>query len=198
MKSNWEEYKLEDITELISRGITPKYTETSECFVLNQKCIRNGTISYKEARKTDNITKSVSKEKFVKKTDTLVCSTGVGTLGRVGRFKNEYNECTTVDSHITIVRGNEKIIPKFLSYNLFLRQSEIESLAEGTTGQTELNRKKLGQLTIQLPSISIQRKIASILSSIDDKIELNNSLNNNLVPAKIIKANFQNQRLEVA
>ena len=176
----WEKCKLESISSLISRGITPKYTNNCGCIVLNQKCIRGGTISYKNARNTDNIAKPINPIKYVKRTDTLICSTGIGTLGRVGRFKNEYNNFTTVDSHITIVRSNKCVNPMFLNYNLFGRQAEIEALAEGTTGQTELPKKKLEQLIIQLPPLETQHKIAKILSAIDDKIELNNSVNNNL------------------
>lgn len=176
----WKEYKLESISSLISRGITPKYTNSCDCIVLNQKCIRGGTISYKNARKTDNIAKPFNPIKYVKRTDTLICSTGIGTLGRVGRFKNEYNNFTTVDSHITIVRSNKNVDPMFLNYNLFGRQAEIEALAEGTTGQTELPKKKLEQVIIQLPPLETQQKIAKVLSAIDNKIELNNSINNNL------------------
>lgn len=180
MTSGWTKVKLEDVTKLISRGITPKYTEKSKYFVLNQKCIRNGTISYGEAKLIDVSAKNINQAKFIKETDTLICSTGVGTLGRVGKFKKNYRSNTTVDSHVTIVRGNENINSIFLSYNLFGRQHEIESLAEGTTGQIELPRKKLGKLIIYLPPLSTQQKIAKVLSAIDDKIELNNKINENL------------------
>lgn len=177
---NWIKVELEIVTELISRGITPRYTEESEYFVLNQKCIRNGTISYNEAKRIDVTTKAVDQKKFIKETDTLVCSTGIGTLGRVGKFKKNYKPNTTIDSHVTVIRGNKNINSAFLSYNLFWRQNEIESLAEGTTGQTELPIKKLGKLIINLPPLSTQKKIAAVLSALDDKIELNNKINQNL------------------
>lgn len=180
MNSDWVKVELGSVTELISRGVAPKYTEDSEYFVLNQKCIRNGSVSYNEAKRTDISAKAMKRAKFIKETDTLICSTGVGTLGRVGKFKNNYRSNTTVDSHVTIVRGNKNINPVFLSYNLFLRQGEIESLAEGTTGQIELPKKKLGKLIINLPPLSIQKKIAAVLSALDDKIELNNKINQNL------------------
>ena len=37
----WKDVKLKDITILISRGITPKYTDSEGVIVINQKCIRN-------------------------------------------------------------------------------------------------------------------------------------------------------------
>lgn len=41
----------------------------------------------------------------------------------------------------------------------------------------------LKEFTISLPSLDIQKKIAEVLGTLDDKIELNNKVNNNLEPA---------------
>ena len=168
---NWKKCKLKDLSSLITRGITPKYS-TEGIFVLNQKCIRNGKISYLEARLHDNATKKLNSEKYLQQEDTLVCSTGVGTLGRVGRFIENMPGTSTVDSHVTIVRPCQNIFPLFLSYALIHRQHDIESLAEGTTGQTELSRAKLGELVLDIPPVEEQKRIAQILGSLDDKIEL--------------------------
>lgn len=43
-----------------------------------------------------------------------------------------------------------------------------------------INTKLLGEVPINAPDIHIQKKISGILSSIDDKIELNNRINENL------------------
>ncbi|MHB8276808.1 MAG: restriction endonuclease subunit S [Candidatus Humimicrobiaceae bacterium] len=110
----------------------------------------------------------------------LVNSTGVGTLGRVAQIK-EVVDKTTVDSHITIVRANKSVNPRFLGYNLFLQQPNIEALAEGSTGQTELSRTRLSEaIKVLLPPDLEQKSIADTLSCLDDKIELNNSINNSL------------------
>ena len=169
-----------NFVDLITRGITPKYTNKGECVVLNQKCIRNGRINISEARKHDNKTKPVAENKVLKKYDILVNSTGVGTLGRVAQNYNDDSQ-TTVDSHITIVRPGKDVNPVFLGYVLRWRQAEIEALAEGSTGQTELSRQRLGnEITVPVFSLAKQKKIAKILSSLDDKIELNNAINHNL------------------
>lgn len=177
----WEYFKLSEITNLITRGITPKYVDQNGLVVINQKCIRNGNISFADARFTDNISKKVPDNKLIRQNDILICSTGIGTLGRVGFFRNAIKTKATVDSHVTIVRANEEYVDyKYLGYNLFNRQQEIEALAQGSTGQTELSRVDLGELVILLPPIEIQQKIAKVLSSLDDKIELNNKINQNL------------------
>ncbi len=177
----WKDVKLKDITILISRGITPKYTDSEGVIVINQKCIRNGQINLKESRLTDDKTKKIPENKFVDNNDILICSTGIGTLGRVGFLRNKLNTKLTVDSHVSIVRANKDYTnPIFLGYNLFSRQSEIEAMAKGSTGQTELSRIDLGEMNISLPPLETQEKIARVLSSLDDKIELNNKINQNL------------------
>ena len=169
-----------NFVDLITRGITPKYTNKGECVVLNQKCIRNGRINISEARKHDNKTKPVAENKVLKKYDILVNSTGVGTLGRVAQNYNDDSQ-TTVDSHITIVRPGKDVNPVFLGYVLRWRQAEIEALAEGSTGQTELSRQRLGnEITVPVFSLAKQKKIAKVLSALDDKIEQNNAINHNL------------------
>jgi type I restriction enzyme S subunit len=61
------------------------------------------------------------------------------------------------------------------------REPEIEALAEGSTGQTELSRVRLGQaITIPDYDKTTQRVIGETLRSLDDKIELNNRINENL------------------
>lgn len=70
---------------------------------------------------------------------------------------------------------------EFIGYNLFMQQPNIEALAEGSTGQTELSRIRLGEaISILLPSTEEQKAIAATLSCLDDKIELNNRMNKNL------------------
>ena len=110
----------------------------------------------------------------------MVNSTGQGTLGRVAQFL-KLDSPATVDSHITIVRPTPDLVfPEYLGYVLKGRQNEIELLAEGSTGQTELSKLKLANLSIDLPPLDQQKKIADILSSLDEKIELNRRMNETL------------------
>jgi len=116
--------------------------------------------------------KRISKERILKPFDILVNSTGVGTLGRVAQLLM-LPEAATVDSHITIVRADpQKVFPRYLGFALRKCQPEIEALAEGSTGQTELSRARLAKLRIPLPPIEEQQAIAHILGTLDDKIEL--------------------------
>ena len=96
-------------------------------------------------------------------------------MGRVAQLKRPIESQITVDSHVTIVRPDVEIVdPSYLGLVMIASQSQIESMAEGATGQTELSRTRLGELIISLPPLPTQKKIASILSAYDDLIENNN------------------------
>lgn len=188
--------KLKEITTYIARGITPKYTEDKEngIVVLNQKCIRDYRINYKESKMHNIKEKKVSKEKVLKKYDILINSTGVGTAGRVAQYMEKDNSII-VDSHVTIVRPDEfKIEPLYLGYAIKEQQTTIEKMAEGSTGQTEINRNRLGEeILIKYPTdTNIQTIIANILYDIDKKIELNNKINDNLleIGTELLKNDF--------
>jgi len=168
--AGWEDTTLGNVTSLISRGITPAYSNEG-ILVINQKCIRNGNVDRTAARYTDPQVKSIKPEKYLSVYDILVCSTGVGTLGRVGQIR-EIRTPTTVDSHVTIVRANDKSDALYLGYFLKCSEREIEFLAEGSTGQTELARQQLINFPLSLPPLPEQKAIAAVLSSLDDKIEL--------------------------
>ncbi len=176
--NGWRECKLGDVADYIARGISPKYSEIDGTVVVNQKCIRDGKINY-EFTKVNDFSKKISDEKFLKQYDTLVNSTGVGTLGRVGLYDLENDKCTA-DSHVMIVRASGGIDKKWLFYNLFSRQDEIELLGEGSTGQIELSRLRLADLDVLLQPPKEQKAIAEVLSSLDDKIDLLHRQNHTL------------------
>lgn len=177
------ECSLGDLISYISRGIAPKYTEDfdNSCIVLNQKCIRNYVIDYIPSRRNNLQLRRLSGEKYIKKYDVLVNSTGVGTLGRTAQFLEDKNNIV-VDSHVTIVRPDiKKINPLFFGYLVKAKQSEIESLAEGSTGQTELSRDALRNIQLKfIADINLQREFAEFLLSIDKKIQLNTQINQTL------------------
>ena len=140
----WNKLALQDICSFISRGISPKYIEAGGVRVLNQKCIRNHFIDYSLSRRHDITKKVVKQERFIKKGDVLINSTGHGTLGRVAQVRDNPEEPTTVDSHITIVRPKDKFFYlDYFGYAAIFIEDEIKAAGQGTSGQTELSRTKL-------------------------------------------------------
>jgi type I restriction enzyme S subunit len=163
----WLRAGLSEICTMIKRGQAPSYTEQKSVTVLNQKCVRNGRIQFEFARQTDSNIKPINEWAYLTSDDTLVNSTGVGTLGRVA-FVGTHDEPLTVDSHLTIVRPDKnKIQPSFLGLSLHFREADIEGLAAGSSGQTELSREALGNLIITIPPLPEQKRIVEIIASLD-------------------------------
>lgn len=78
---------------------------------------------------------------------------------------------------ITPIRG--KVDIKFLYYALSLCLKQFKNMSQGTSTKF-LTVTILNSFSVQLPSISDQHRIASIFSSLDRKIELNNKINADL------------------
>ena len=126
----WKVKKLADVTSLIRRGISPKYTNEGGISVLNQKCVRDQRISFEDARR-HKIELDDEDERLLKPFDVVVNSTGVGTLGRVAYVKRLPEKKTTVDSHVSIVRAKSELLsPLYLAWKLMRHQPVIESAAK--------------------------------------------------------------------
>lgn len=168
--SGWRETTLDEICHYVNRGFSPKYVVNDGHIIINQRCIRNGVIDFSLSKLTSK-EKKITSDKILNRSDILINSTGVGTAGRVAYFNQDF--IATADSHVSIVRiDHEKANPLFIFYNLRGREDEIEGIAEGSTGQIELGRERLKLLEITIPPIEEQHAIASVLSCIDDKINL--------------------------
>lgn len=184
MKSEWKTSPLRDLVGFISKGIAPSYAdEESETTVrvLNQKCNRNFRITYSESRLHDLARKKVPAERFVRIDDILINSTGAGTAGRIAQICNLPCD-TIVDGHMIIMRANDKVSQKYLGYAMKAHQWEVLQLDEGSTGQTELNRERLlDEIMISYPtSFSLQEMVVKTLEGIDQKLLINEKVNDNL------------------
>ena len=169
--TGWQCSPLADQSIYISRGISPAYCEEGGVLVLNQKCIRDSRVSFEKARRHDPKKKQIIGRK-VRRFDALVNSTGVGTLGRVAMMPICPEE-VVVDSHVTVVRGSDDKESFFISSTLLNRQTEIEALGEGSTGQTELSRVVLGSVPVIFPSSQLIFAYFDSAYTIQDKIEKN-------------------------
>lgn len=158
----WKVGTLESLCSFISRGLSPKYNNDTDQWVLGQTCVRNNIVSMNNARK--HILKSQT-EKKVKQWDVLINSTGIGSLGRVGIiYFNSDN--VAFDSHLTVVRAENPIYKFYIGRNLLNRQLEIENMAVGSTGQTELPRESVKQMRIVIPSEEVLSHFNSLIEPI--------------------------------
>ena len=180
----WKEKTLGEVTSFITKGIPPKYSDyesESTLWVLNQKCNRNFEISYLDARLHDYKLKKVPENKLLVNGDVIINSTGIGTAGRVAQIQN-IKKPTTIDGHMILLRPTDDIDVMYYGYAIKACQGQIEGIAEGSTGQTEINRKRLqDEVIVRYPvDKQKQKAIAYFLFDIDKKIKINTEINNNL------------------
>ncbi len=161
--------RLNDLATSIARGVTPKYAEDERAVqVLNQRCIRDGWVTTHHARLM--LSKVVAPEKRVSDGDVLVNSTGVGTLGRVGRW---HSGEIYADSHVSIVKPDpERVGPTILGYLLFRSEQAIEGMATGSTGQTELGPSQLGDLVLPVPPRETMADLEDELFDFEQQIDV--------------------------
>lgn len=177
----WGVKKLADVTSLIRRGISPKYTDEGGISVLNQKCIRDQKISFEDARR-HKIELDDEDERLLKPFDVVVNSTGVGTLGRVAYVKRLPEKKTTVDSHVSIVRAKPELLsPQYLAWKLMRHQPVIESAANGSTGQVELSKSFLEDIDVIIPSGSIIKRFEEFVTPLVPEIAARETENEQLV-----------------
>jgi type I restriction enzyme, S subunit len=63
--------------------------------------------------------------------------------------------------------------PWFLGIALLDRESEIEALGEGSTGQTELSRARLGELLCPVPPADFQRTFGRLVAPLFSRLAAN-------------------------
>ena len=83
----------------------------------------------------------------------------------------------TVDTIYYTIINKEKSNPLYLYH--YLKQLDLSYLNSGT-GVPSMTFGAYYQVKVNLPSLDIQQKIAKVLSDLDTKIELNNSINSEL------------------
>ncbi len=104
----------------------------------------------------------------------------VGSVDRCSYVDREH-EGWMFSGRCLRVRPNNKVNPLFLYYCFCLESTKqfVRNIAVGAT-MPSINTKLVGEVPISVPSLDTQKKIASVLSVIDDKIEMNDRLNENL------------------
>ena len=176
---NWKEYSLQEVTTRIGDGLhgTPVYDDNGSYYFINGSNLLNGKVVINEN------TKRVSTEQYEKHKKELSDRTvllGInGTIGNVALYQNEKCILGKSAAYLNVKEDFDKLFLKYVLLNPHF-QNFIQVNATGTT----IKNVGLGLLRsykfLAPESKTEQQKIASILSSLDDKIELNNQMNQTL------------------
>lgn len=86
-----------------------------------------------------------------------------------------------VNQHVAIIRGKKDcILNRYLLYFLQWRKGYLLQLASAGATRNALTKGMIEQLEIDLPPLDEQKRVVALLGALDDKIELNNKINENL------------------
>lgn len=175
----WKECTLSDLGTIVG-GATPSTKDSSNyengsIAWITPKDLSTHTerfISHGERNITEKGLKSCSAQLMPQNS---ILFTSRAPIGYIAIAKNEV--CTN--------QGFKSIVPNkdtdfmFLYYLLRYNKDNIENLGSGTTFK-EVSGSTMRNVPVKVPPLPTQQKIAAILSSLDDKIELNNKINTNL------------------
>ena len=166
---SWEWVKLSSlVSKEIRRGKSPKYSEYQGIQVFAQKCnTKSGSIDMALAKYLDSAAfAKYPTDEYLQDQDIIVNSTGNGTLGRIGVFRDtdRIDESIIVpDSHVTVIRLLPTISKDYLLNVLRYYQPYLEKSGEGSTNQTELKPIVIANLYIPFPTQNEQFRIAKKL-----------------------------------
>ncbi|OUP51543.1 hypothetical protein B5F17_12510 [Butyricicoccus pullicaecorum] len=178
MKSEWEEVELAEVADLTVGFVgtmTNHYTDKGILFLRSTNIepfnIKMDDIKYISPDFNETIKKSQ-----LNTDDVVIVRTGKPGACTVIPQKIEPWNC----SDLVIIHPNkEKINPHFLASYINLASGVINAHLVGAV-QQHFNVGTAKKMKIPLPPIKIQYQIASIIQSLNDKIELNKRINENL------------------
>lgn len=106
-----------------------------------------------------------------------VCVSCIGSdLGKVVMT----SEPTITNQQFNSIIPNRQFNADFVYYLMTLVGKELNYLSKTSTAVPIINKSSFSNYEVEVPDLETQEKIASILSSLDDKIELNRRINDNL------------------
>ena len=194
----WKHYKMDDVIDEISMG--PFGSDVKKEFYVNKGVpILNGSnlqgfklqensFGYLTEEKADSLNKCNAH-----RGDIIV--THRGTLGQIVYVPSDskYDRYVISQSQFRFRCKPDLVDVQFLVYYFHTREGQYKILANASqVGVPALARatSTFRLIDIKLPSLADQRRIASILSSLDRKIELNNKINADL--EEMAQAIFKN------
>ena len=167
---DWEVVELGELTTKLWDWLhwTPKYTNNWEYFFINWNNLVNGKIEIKKETKRTSFEEYNKYKKVLNDRTILVWINW--TIWNVAFYNNE--KCFLWKS-ACYFNVKENINKKFIKYIIMNNHFQwyINSFAWGTTIKN-VSLKTMRDYLFPLPPLPQQQKIAQILSSLDDKIEL--------------------------
>ena len=173
---------LGDIAEKITKGTTPttygaSFTDTGVNFIKVESITSQGGFLVDKFVHIDKMThENMLKRSIIQEGDILL--TMAGAIGRVARVPKEVLPANT-NQAVSIIRVKaDGVDGRYIRY--FLESPNAQDQFYGgitQSAQPNLSLGNISKIQVPLPEFEVQKKIANILGTIDEKIELNRKIN---------------------
>ena len=182
----WQTVKLKDCCTKIGSGATPRggkeaYLDEGPFSLIRSQNVLDFFFSYNGLAFIDKDQAYQLSNVEIEEKDVLLNITG-DSVARVCQVPSTLLPAR-VNQHVSIIRPDKsKLVPEFLKYFLLNPKFKNYMLGLASVGGTRnaLTKGMIEDFEINLPDLPTQTRIASILSALDDKIELNRQTNQTL------------------
>lgn len=175
----WKSYELGELVKVkggkrLPKGKSLQVTQNTHPYIrvsaMGNRIIDRSKLQYVP----DNIFTSIAR--YIVSEGDIILSI-VGTIGLISQISSELDNASLTENCIKFT-DYKGVLREYLYYYLIsdFCQDEIKSKTVGTT-QPKLPLYNINSLQIKVPPFLTQRRIAEILSALDDKIELNRQTN---------------------
>lgn len=172
--SEWKEYKLGEVADIL-----PGYAFKSKDFVksgipvIKIKDIAPPSINMLGTECVDTSAYELSKisKYIIGKGDYVVAMTGA-TIGKIGRQKE--NILAYLNQRVARIKAKEGVCDNFIYYTISGEafQQFVQNNIDSNSAQENISATSIGRYPLMLPPLEEQKRIAGVLSSLDDKIDL--------------------------
>lgn len=173
--SEWQDITLGELTTKIGSGATPRggsnsYKDEGISLIRSQNVLdlqfTTDGLAFIDDEQADGLKNVIVEEK-----DVLLNITG-DSVARVCMVPN-FILPARVNQHVSIIRADtKKAVPEYLLYNLISQKEELLMQSEIGATRKAITKGMIEQFELKIPPLEEQRAIASVLSSLDDKIDL--------------------------
>lgn len=175
--SKWREVKLEDVVDTVSKK--HKF-DKDKIILINTSDVLEGKVLNHEYVQNENL-KGQFKKSF-QKNDILYSE--IRPQNKRFAYIDFHSDDYVASTKLMVLRKKSEMITSKFLYQILKSDdliNELQAIAESRSGTfPQITYNELSRMKIKLPPLEEQKTIAHILSTLDDKIEVNNQINKTL------------------
>nr|WP_319998412.1 restriction endonuclease subunit S [uncultured Draconibacterium sp.] len=190
MPHKWKSARLGELVKYVNGGAwAASCYSTTGIPVVRVSDVDNGVVDLSSCKYLDDIYRSKYLKHQLIEEDLIICTVGShpdqqsSVVGGAGIVSKEVSGAYLNQNAVLLRSNDTKVLSqKWLGYlgKSFIFKNHIENEARGSANQVRIAISNLLNLRFSLPPLPEQQAIASILSALDDKIELNLQMNKTL------------------